>query len=118
MDGREFATDFVELYESFVGVYPYAKHLSEHRDADLEPYAGEKSNEHGLGEKIGDEAEFEQARDEQKSSGEQRDQPCKRHIACAGSGRHSGQSAAKNGRSRGVGGDNEITRRAKGCERE
>ncbi len=110
MDGREFAADFVELYESFVGVDLDAKHLSEHRDANLKPDAGEKSNEHRLGEKVGDEAEFEQARYEQKSSGQQRDQACKRHIACAGSGRHVCDPPAQN-RCRGrVGGDHKVSR--------
>ena len=112
------AADFEELDECFVGVGWNADHLTEDRDADLKAYSGEKADEYGSGEKVGDEAELEQAGEQQKNSGEQCDQTSQRYVSRAGRRRHAGESAAKNGGSGGVGGDDEIARRAEGCERE
>src|ERR1700693_3201649 len=64
MDLREPAADFEELDGRFAGVSWNADHLPEDRDADLKTYAGEKADEYGSGEKVGDEAELEQAREQ------------------------------------------------------
>ena len=58
MDVRQSAADLVQLEERPVSVRGDAEHLSEYGDADLEADTGEKSDEHGLGEEVGDKAEF------------------------------------------------------------
>ena len=110
------AADLVELDDGSVGVGCDAEHLAENGDADLKADSSEKAGEHGLGEEVGDEAELQQAREQQKSSGEQSDQAGESNISRAGGGRHVGESAAKDGGCGGVGGDDEIARRAEGCE--
>ncbi len=64
MDVWKSTADLVELEDGFVGIGGDAEHLSEDGDADLEADTGEKSDEHGLGEEVGDEAELEQAREQ------------------------------------------------------
>ena len=58
------AADLVQLHDGFMRVDRDAEHLTEHGDADLKSHAGEKADEHCLGEKVSDEAKFEQARQE------------------------------------------------------
>ena len=118
MQLREAAADFGELNDGLVGVDLDAEHLAENRDADLKADAGEEADEYGLGEEVGDEAELEQAREQQKTGGEQRHQASQGDVACAGGGRHAGESAAKDRRGGGVGGDDEIAGRAEGREGE
>ena len=64
MDVWKSAADLIELEDGFVGIGRDTEHLSEDGDAYLEADAGEKSDKHGLGEEVGDEAELEQAREQ------------------------------------------------------
>ena len=91
-----------------------SQHLSQHGDADLEPNSGEKAGKHGLGEKVGDEAQFEQSRQQQEPSGKQRNRPRQRNISRAGCGRQAGDSSGEDGRGRGVGGNHQVAGGAEG----
>src|SRR5882757_6172832 len=116
MDLGQPAADLVELDEAFVGVGRNANHLTEDRDADLKAYAGEKADEYGSGEKVGDEAEHEQAREQEKKGGEQCDETCQRDVSRTGRRRDAVEATAKNGGGGGVGSDDEVARRTEGCE--
>ena len=90
MDVGQAAADLVELDECLAGIGFDAQHLAEDRDADLKADSGEKSDEYGPGKEVGDEAEFEQAREQEKACGEQCNHACERHVARAGGRRHAG----------------------------
>src|ERR1700679_735117 len=93
----QIATDFVEDADRSAGIGFDAEHLAEDCDTDLKAYSGEEADENSLGEEVGDEAELEQTRKQQKSGGEERDETGQRYISCAGGRGHAGESAAKNG---------------------
>ena len=78
------ADDLGELLDRPAAVDRHAEHLAEHRDTDLESDAGEKADEHGLREKVREEAELEQPRQQQIGGRQQRHQPRERDVVFAG----------------------------------
>ena len=56
---RQTAEHLGELLDRPAAVNRHTQHFAEHRDTDLESDASEKSDEHRLREKVGEEAELE-----------------------------------------------------------
>ena len=61
MDLGQPAHDLAQLIDGTMRRYRDAEHLAEHGDADLDTDAGEKSDEHGPGKEIGEEAKVVRA---------------------------------------------------------
>ena len=93
------AADVVELSDGPVGGTLQTEHLGQNGDANLKSDPRKKAREHGLREEVGDEAELQQTREEQESSGEESDQAGQSNISGACSRSHVDEATAKNGRS-------------------
>ena len=75
---------FSQLHDGSASGNGHSQHLSQYGDADLKAHSGEKAREHGLGEKVRDEAQFESARQQQEPGGEQRHRPRECDVSRAG----------------------------------
>jgi hypothetical protein len=64
------STNFSQLQDCSASGNVHTQHFSKYRDSYLEPNSGEKAIEHRLREKVGDEAQFEQSRQQQEPSRE------------------------------------------------
>ena len=94
----------------------HSQHLSKHRDSDLEPNPSEEADEHRLREEVGDEAQFEQSRQQQEPGRKQRDRTRQGYIPCTGYWRQAGDPTGKDGRGCGVGGNHQVAGGAEGRE--
>ena len=78
---------FRELQDRSASGDGHSQHFSQYGDADLKPDSCQKAGKYGLGEKVGDEAQFEQSRQQQKPRSEQCHRARERDISRAGCGR-------------------------------
>ena len=75
--------DLPQLNQRITGSCGDAKHIAQHGNADLETDAGQKSEEHGPRQKIGQEPQLENPGQQQIPTGQQRHQAGERHIVIA-----------------------------------
>jgi len=59
------------------------EHVTEHRDADLNTYAGKKSDQDGARKEIGEKAELENPRQKQEPGGQKRHHADQCHVLLA-----------------------------------
>ena len=88
-----------------------AEHVRQHGDADLAADAGEKPDQHGARQEVGQEPQLEDPRQQQQPGGEQRDHADQRDVLRAAGRRHGGQRAEQDGCGGGVGRHDQVAGR-------
>src|SRR5665213_1606768 len=104
------------LKDGSVSVNLQPEHAAEHGDANLKSHPGEKTQEHGLGKKIGNETKAEQPREQKKRSCQKGDCASQGNVAF---GERCGEvdgSSGEDGGCGGVGGNDQNAGGAKCSE--
>ena len=113
MHVRQIVQHVSQLQDGPVRADFQAQHFAQHGNADLKPHSGKEADQDGLREEVSQKAQLEQPRGQQQHGRQQRDQAGQLHIPSAAQRRHADESAGENCRSGGVGGNHQVTRRAK-----
>ena len=88
------------------------QHSGKHGNANLKSDPGEKTHEHCAREEIGDESDAQQAGEEEKHGGHQRDEAGKRDVTSVVPSRDRRNASRKNRGGGGIGGDDQKARRS------
>ena len=94
----------------------HAEHAAEHRDADLNPDACQKPDQHRARQEIREEAQFEDARQQKEARGQQSQHADQRHIFLAGERRHARERVGEDRRGRGISRNDQMARGAEDRE--
>ena len=113
---RQIVQHLAELKDGPVRGDVQSQHLAQHGDADLKSHAGKEADEDSLREEVGQKSELEQPRRQQEQGRQQRDQAGQLYITSAAQWRHADESAGEDRSRRRIGGNHQVTRRAKGGE--
>ncbi len=111
-ESRQAFAHLPQLPERPVRLHVDAEHPSEHGDADLDADAGEKADEGGARQEVGEEAQLEDPREQQEAGGQEGQHADQRHVFRARDRRHARKRARKDRRGGRVGRHDQMARRA------